>query len=592
MPDKAIAEERRLAALHALELLDTASCENFDRICRMAAEYFKVPTALISLVDRDRQWFKSRVGFDQPQTPISQSFCVFTVQGREVLEVRNAALDPRFCDNPLVTRDQGIRFYAGAPLLTSSGYAIGSLCIIDKVEQQLSIVERQQLRDMAAMVMEQIEQRQRLRRRDPVSGLANREQFQGDLRDLAEHHLGEKRVLVLIDALDMKVAHELTLALGLAPFETIIRFLALRLQEYLGRHVRVYHVSVKRFGFLLPAPAEGLDKLLDALVSRLRRQPPGLGFPMIPTVCAGTVEFEIDTQSVDDALRKAMFALELAMARRSFWAHYDAGRDHAQRRAFNLASDLNDALRSGQIYLMFQPRFALPDGAQVSAEALLRWEHPWLGPISPAEFIPVMERNGLIHQVTRWVIDTVLSKLHSWSLPESSKLSINLSPKDFEDQDIAELIRHACELHRIDPRRLEVEITEGEWLRSNPNVLAQLTRIRELGMDVAIDDFGTGYSNFAYLHQIPANVVKLDKSMITDLECNTQHQKIARSIISLARELGYRTVAEGIESFKCLQMLYAYGCDEAQGYFLARPMLQERFLAWSGANRFPLQSCV
>lgn len=592
MPDKAIAEERRLAALHALELLDTASCENFDRICRMAAEYFKVPTALISLVDRDRQWFKSRVGFDQSQTPISQSFCVFTVQGREVLEVRNAALDPRFCDNPLVTRDQGIRFYAGAPLLTSSGYAIGSLCIIDKVEQQLSIVERQQLRDMAAMVMEQIEQRQRLRRRDPVSGLANREQFQGDLRDLAEHHLGEKRVLVLIDALDMKVAHELTLALGLAPFETIIRFLALRLQEYLGRHVRVYHVSVKRFGFLLPAPAEGLDKLLDALVSRLRRQPPGLGFPMIPTVCAGTVEFEIDTQSVDDALRKAMFALELAMARRSFWAHYDAGRDHAQRRAFNLASDLNDALRSGQIYLMFQPRFALPDGAQVSAEALLRWEHPWLGPISPAEFIPVMERNGLIHQVTRWVIDTVLSKLHSWSLPESSKLSIKLSPKDFEDQDIAELIRHACELHRIDPRRLEVEITEGEWLRSNPNVLAQLTRIRELGMDVAIDDFGTGYSNFAYLHQIPANVVKLDKSMITDLECNTQHQKIARSIISLAHELGYRTVAEGIESFKCLQMLYAYGCDEAQGYFLARPMLQERFLAWSGANRFPLQPGV
>ncbi|OLF55589.1 GGDEF domain-containing phosphodiesterase [Pseudomonas chlororaphis] len=592
MPDKAVAEERRLAALHALELLDTASCENFDRICRMAAEYFKVPTALISLVDRDRQWFKSRVGFDLSQTPISQSFCAFTVQGRDVLEVRNAALDPRFMDNPLVARNQGIRFYAGAPLLTASGYAIGSLCIIDKVEQQLSIVERQQLRDMAAMVMEQVEQRQRQRRRDPVSGLSNREQFQSDMRDLAEHHLGEKRVLVLIDALDMKVAHELTLALGLAPFETLIRFLALRLQEYLGRHVRVYHVSVKRFGFLLPAPARGLNQLLDALVSRLRRQPPGLGFPMIPNVCAGTVEFEIDPRSVDDALRKAMFALELAMAKRSFWAHYDAERDHAQRRAFNLASDLNEALRNGQIYLMFQPRFALPDGAQISAEALLRWEHPWLGPISPVEFIPVMERNGLIHHVTRWVIDTVLDKLRTWCLPEGSKLSINLSPKDFEDQDIADVIRRACERHGIEPQRLEVEITEGEWLRSNPSVLEQLTRIRELGMDVAIDDFGTGYSNFAYLHQIPANVVKLDKSMITDLERNAQHQKITRSIISLARELGYRTVAEGIESFKCLQMLYAFGCDEAQGYFLARPMLQERFVAWSGANRFPLLPCA
>lgn len=591
MPDKAVAEEQRLAALHALELLDTASCENFDRICRMAAEHFRVPTALISLVDRDRQWFKSRVGFEVRQTPISQSFCAYTVKGSGVLEVRNAALDPRFYANPLVTRNQGIRFYAGAPLLTSSGHAIGSLCIIDKVEQQLSDIERQQLRDMAAMVMEQVEQRQRLRRRDPVSGLPNREQFQSDLRDLSENNAGEKRVLVLIDALDMTVAHELTLALGLAPFETIIRFLALRLQEYLGRHVRVYHVSVKRFGFLLPAPAVGLDLLLHALVRRLRRQPPGLGVPMIPGVCAGTVEFEVAPQSMDDVLRKAMFALELAMASRSFWAHYDVVRDQAQRRAFNLASDLNEALSAGQIYLMYQPRFALPDGAQISAEALIRWEHPRLGPISPAEFIPVMERNAQIHYVTRWVINTALGKLRTWCQSGSSKLSINLSPKDFEDQDIAEVIRLACERHHVDPCLLEVEITEGEWLRSNPRVLEQLIQIRDLGIDVAIDDFGTGYSNFAYLHQIPANVVKLDKSMITDLECNTQHQKIARSVISLARELGYRTVAEGIESFKCLQMLCAFGCDEAQGYFLARPMRQDRFLDWRDKDCFPLQRC-
>ncbi|OOV91023.1 sensor domain-containing phosphodiesterase [Pseudomonas sp. MF4836] len=588
MPDKALAEEQRLAALYALELLDTARCENFDRICRMAAEYFKVPMALITLVDRDRQWFKSRVGFTVDETPIEQSFCAYTVNAREVFEVENAYRDVRFFNNPLVTEEPGIRFYAGAPLLTSSGHAIGSLCVIDKSPQQLNAAERQQLRDLASMVMEQIELRQRLRRLDPVTGLPNREQFHSDLLDLVEQHPGEKRVLVLIDAVDMALAHELTLAMGMSPFETIVRFVAQQLQNYLGRHVRIYHVSVKRFGFLLPAGTASLDQFLDALVSRLRRRPPKLDLPIVPGVCAGTVEFGIDSPSVQDALRKAMFALELANMRRTCWAHYDVVRDQAYRRAFNLASDINEALETGQIYLMFQPRFALPDGAQVSAEALIRWEHPRLGLISPAEFIPVMERNALIHRVTHWVIDAVLSKLQCWSLTQVSKLSINLSPKDFEDQDIAEVLRHACERHGIDPQRLEVEITEGAWLRSNPRVLAQLTKIRELGMDVAIDDFGSGYSNFAYLHQIPANVVKLDKSMVTDIESNVQHQKITRSVISLARELGYRTVAEGIESFKCLQMLRSFGCDEAQGYFLARPMQQERFLAWSGADRFPL----
>ena len=185
MPDKALAEEQRLAALYALELLDTARCERFDRICRLAAEYFKVPTALITLVDRDRQWFKSRVGFAPEQTPIEQSFCAYTIKSGDVFEVENARQDVRFHANPLVTQDPGIGFYAGAPLITSTGHAIGSLCVIDRQPQRLNAAERQQLRDLASLVMEQVEQRQRLTRRDPVSRLPNREQFQSDLYDLA-----------------------------------------------------------------------------------------------------------------------------------------------------------------------------------------------------------------------------------------------------------------------------------------------------------------------------------------------------------------------------------------------------------------------
>ncbi|WP_249673157.1 putative bifunctional diguanylate cyclase/phosphodiesterase [Pseudomonas abieticivorans] len=423
---------------------------------------------------------------------------------------------------------------------------------------------------------------------DPVSGLPNREQFAADLRDLHVHHTGETRQLVLVDPLEMSWAHDMTLALGLAPFERLIRCIAQRLCRYLEGIAPVYQIGVKRFAFLLPEPVEGFDDFIETLVATLRQPSQIEGIPVRPSLRAGAVRFQVDREALGDVLRKAMYAVEQAQQGRQPWALYDAVHDNAYRRAFNLISDIGPALAGDQLKLVFQPRFAIPDGTQVSAEALIRWNHPRLGPIFPDEFIPVLERNGLIHGLTRWVIETGLRTLAQWSPQTASKLSINLSPHDFDGHDLCGLIQRACVAHGIEPDRLEVEITEGEWLRSNPQVLTELAQLRAMGVDVAIDDFGTGYSNFSYLHQIPANVVKLDKSLITDLEHNPRHQMIARSVIQLARELGYRTVAEGVETFKCLQWVRSFGCDEAQGYFFARPMPEQAFVAWSRAAQFPL----
>jgi EAL domain-containing protein (putative c-di-GMP-specific phosphodiesterase class I) len=160
--------------------------------------------------------------------------------------------------------------------------------------------------------------------------------------------------------------------------------------------------------------------------------------------------------------------------------------------------------------------------------------------------------------------------------------------------DIAQSLSRACKLHRVPAERVEVEITEGEWIRETPNVIGQLQRIRALGVDVAIDDFGTGYSNFAYLRDIPANVLKLDQSIITDLENKPRNRVIARSVLQLARELGYRTVAEGIETFKSLSLVKSYGCHEAQGYFLSRPLPAERLMRGysdDAGKDFPLIAC-
>lgn len=571
-------ERHRLDAVQALEWLKTAESENFDRICRLAAAYFKVPTVLISLVEQDHQWFKSRIGFDQAETPIEQSFCAYTICENGVLHVRDASRDSRFFFNPLVTAPDGIRFYAGAPLRTRSGHAIGSLCIIDKTPKGLSDEDRLVLQDLAEMVMAQIEQRQLTDCHDPVSGLPNQRQFFADLNDLGLHPDTAQRVMVLIDALDSQRGHELTLAVGAGATRSIILDIAQHLKKSLAGISCAYHVNDRQFCFLLPAGMPDYELFVHQLIDQLRRMTQSDSALTSPAPRAGMVVFDHDPLSHADLLRKAMHAVESARHTNTHWAIYDIARDCAWRRAFTLARDVDRALATDQMYLVFQPRFNLLDGGRVSAETLLRWNHPELGAVSPAEFIPVLERNGLIQRVTHWVIDQALSTLASWEDPEC-RISINLSPKDFDDQDIGEILRLACRRFGIEPHRLEIEITEGEWIRANPQVIRQLKGLRELGMDVAIDDFGSGYSNFAYLHEIPANVIKLDRSIVTDLPGSPRNQIIAHSILQLARDLGYRTVAEGIEDYQCLALITEYGCHEAQGYFLSRPISQAQFTA-------------
>ncbi|WP_082356666.1 sensor domain-containing diguanylate cyclase [Pseudomonas nunensis] len=577
-------EKLRLEAVQALEWLKTAESENFDRICRLAAAYFKVPTVLISLVEKDRQWFKARIGFDRDETPIDQSFCAYAICEAAVLHVQDASRDLRFCANPLVTAPDGIRFYAGAPLRTRSGHAIGSLCIIDKEPKQLSDDERLVLQDLAEMVMAQIEQRQLTDCHDPVSGLPNQRRFFADLHDLGLQAGTEQRVLVLIDALDSHRRHEMALELGAGALQSIMLDIALHLKKSLVGISCAYHVNDRQFCFMLPATMPDYELFVHRLIDRLRCMTQSDSALTSPSPRAGMVIFDHDPQSHADLLRKAMHAVESARQANTYWGLYDVARDCAWRRAFALARDVDRALTTDQMYLMFQPRFSLLDGRRISAEALLRWNHPQLGAVSPAEFIPVLERNGLIQRVTHWVIDQTLSTMALWDDVEC-RVSINLSPKDFDDQDIGEILRLACKRFNIEPHRLEIEITEGEWIRSNPHVIQQLKGIRELGMDVAIDDFGTGYSNFAYLHEIPANIIKLDRSIVTDLPGSLRNQIIARSILQLARDLGYRTVAEGIEDFQCLALISHYGCHEAQGYFLSRPLTQMQFMAQGQKSR-------
>jgi len=562
-------EQERLAAVHALQWLETAGSENFDRICRLAATYFRVPTVLISLVERERQWFAGRVGFAASQTPIEQSFCRYTIEQPGVMQILDAKQDPRFAKNPLVTAPAGICFYAGAPLRDHHGRVLGSLCLIDSETRQLDDDQVTVLQDFAEMVMVQIEQRQLLKYRHPVSGLPNLQQFLRDTQvlSLAE---GMARLIVMVQLQEEPSGGQLSQERRLDAQISQSCELATNLRRRLDGVAELYHIGDRDFCVHLSCEAKRHPELFCVLLALISES------FVDQVVRVGLAVCENGEQTAATLVRKATYAVGLANYGHSLWAAYDDTLDCAQRRAFTLLADLNDALAGGDVYLEYQPRFSVQDGRLISAEALIRWRHPTLGKLSPAEFIPLIERSGRISTVTRWVIDRALQDLSVWS-DVDIRLSVNLSAQDFQNMDIAQTLRDTCEQYAVSPRRLEVEITEGEWIRADNQVISQLTAIRALGIDVAIDDFGTGYSNFAYLHEIPANILKLDKSLVTDLENNSRNRTITRSVLQLAQELGYRTVAEGIETFRCLSLVHEYGCHEAQGYFLSRPLGIDHF---------------
>jgi EAL domain-containing protein (putative c-di-GMP-specific phosphodiesterase class I)/GGDEF domain-containing protein len=583
------AEKQRLAAVRSVQWLETAADENFDRICRLAAAYFNVPTVLVSLVEKDRQWFAARIGFPRPQTPINQSFCAHTIRQTGVMQVVDACVDPRFMDNELVTVEDGIRFYAGAPLVTRDGYAIGSLCIIDKWPHQLSHAETLVLQDLAEMVISQIEHRQQTNMRHATSGLPNLRQFLTDNADPWLNAQAPTRLLMVIEVVDSQWTYNFALEHDTGLIGTKAASITARVEQALGEELTAYHIGERHLCLLLPTEPNAKQELILTLSALLCEPCAEDSISTLPGIRMGIAVCEDGKQSIGDLLRKARSAVASATRDGIDWTVWDEDPNCASRRSETLIQDVADALANGDLTLVFQPRFRLEDGRQVSAEALLRWNHAVFGPVSPAEFIPLIERSGQISVVTRWVIDNALAAAAGWADNEA-KVSLNLSALDFQHIDIAKALKAGCEKYGIGAHRVEVEITEGEWIRASNTVLTQLAEIRALGTDVAIDDFGTGYSNFAYLHEIPANVIKLDKSIITDLENKPRNRIIAQSVFQLAHQLGYRTVAEGIETFKCMDLVRTFGCHEAQGFFLSRPLSGDQIKTTTTGSHFLLNA--
>ncbi len=576
----------RLDILKGLGLLDTPPSESFDRISRMASRIFDLPIAAVSLTDSDRQWFKSRVGVDHWSIPREKAPCAEVAESREVLVIEDFEADPCYRDSVLAK--SGVRFYAGAPLVTRDGYGLGAMCVLGTSPRVATPSEIEALRDLAAMVMAQIELQHAFGRIDPVSGLPNRNQFAEDLSDLGRDQIaGQRRIAVLIDLIGPEQFNHATRVAGSAMIEDMVKTAARKFQTMIGPHRKTYQVGATQLLSLAP---EGMD--IDAYVDLIESRSADvrkLGEPgSVGTAVAGVAPFVLGDMSPADVLRIAQGAAQDArVSGRAFHVH-SAQSDTASRRSFELLRDFEATLQEPSDFkLVYQPRIDLASGRCVGAEALMRWTHPTLGPISPAEFIPLVERMILATPMTAWVLDTAVAQMARWrDAGLELVISVNISSANLHEPDFANSVKETLARHRVDPASLELEVTETAVMGDAELALRQLQDLADAGIRLAIDDFGTGYSSLSYLQRLPVHVVKIDRSFINQIDTDPRQLSLVTMMISMAKHLGHRVVAEGVETDEVLDRLRPTGCDEVQGYLVARPMTVADFETWN-ANSPP-----
>ena len=578
-------EAQRLEALYRLNLLDTPPSEAFDRITRMAARVFSLPIAAVSLTDTDRQWFKSRVGVEHSSIPRLKAPCAEVADSGGVLVIPDLLEDPFFRDSGLAA--SGVRYYAGAPLTTADGHCLGAMCVLGLEPRLTTAEELAYLADLAAMVMSQIELQHALGRIDPLSGLPNRHQFIEDFQDLQrDRPRGERRLAVLINLAKPEELGNAARAMNWSFLDELVGDAARWIREQIGAGRQVYHVAETQFALIAP-PDATLDAYLPALRDKMRCGAGEAKSRHVATPSVGVAPFVVGEADCLDVLRTAQSAAHDALGHPGHIAVYSQAQDVAFRRRFSLLNDFGAALeRGGQLRLVYQPRIDLLTGACVGAEALLRWNHPQLGTISPGEFIPVIERSALAEATTAWVLDAAMRQQRAWrSAGLELQVAVNVSAANLLESDFVERLERGLYMYDLPPSCLELEITESAIMEHPARAHATLEAIAAAGIRLAIDDFGTGYSSLAYLQTMPADVVKIDQSFIIGLEHDTRKQALVATMITLSRDLGHRVVAEGVENAEVHTFLQMTGCDEAQGYLFARPLEVASLLAWCGGTR-------
>jgi diguanylate cyclase (GGDEF)-like protein/PAS domain S-box-containing protein len=411
-----------------------------------------------------------------------------------------------------------------------------------------------------------------LSKHDVLTGLPNRTHFNSSFENELDIARRNNEYLGIV-TLDIEQFKEINDRFGHTAGDEVLKTLANRLVD----HAYVEGRLVARFGgdeFNSMRRFTRLDDL-RASVNKLHacaREPIQVGDEeIVLTINMGISIFPMDGTNVESLLNNADMAMQRAKAIAGPAAcYYEAGMDEAARMRRTVAKDLQTALKDEEFRLFYQVQQSVVTGEITGYEALIRWQHPTRGFVSPMDFIPVAEETGAIVPIGAWVLRTAVFEAASWDAPH--KIAVNLSPVQLNDIDLIETVRSVLVESGLSPARLELEITESTIIGDKVHALHVLRQIKAMGVTIAMDDFGTGYASLDTLNAFPFDKIKIDRSFLMEADTNPQARAIIRAILALGKSLEIPVLAEGVETEAQLTLLREEGCDEAQGYLLGRPV--------------------
>lgn len=376
--------------------------------------------------------------------------------------------------------------------------------------------------------------------------------------------------------------------------DLVMQQLSRRLQALLRPGDTVARIIADEFLLVLENTDSDIGVGIADKVQQLLLKPFRVGVQDIALDCRiGIASYPVDGNAPEELLRRAAIAMQDAAGLASRLQIYQRGRDDARQRQVRLIRDLRHAPGKAELLLHYQPKLDIADGQVRQAEALLRWQHPELGMVSPAEFIPLAERTGSIQLLTAWVIEEVLRQLREWAgRGLCVQVSLNISTEDLIDPQLPARVGRLLTEYQVPAEQLIFEITES-GVMLNPEVALQVLHgLRACGISLSVDDFGTGYSSLAQLKRMPVQELKIDQSFIRDLDDASEDSVIVRSTIEMSHSLGLKVVAEGVEFERSLQLLGRWHCDTAQGYLISRPLAAKAFEAWMAQRNLSPQPLV
>jgi diguanylate cyclase (GGDEF)-like protein len=402
---------------------------------------------------------------------------------------------------------------------------------------------------------------------DALTGLPNREGLRRLLAS-GEHH-GNWSVALI----DVQRFRDINASLGHQVGDRLLHALSERLVQAGAGQWPCARVGADQFVLFAPLRDTGLMHRLLVLADELRAGVALGELRQSMDLRIGICEWRQPRIAPEDLLRQADVALLLAKEQGEGAVIYHGAHDAEHQRRVLLVAELRRALQSEGLALHYQPLVNMTDRSAVAFEALLRWSHPTLGDIPPAEFVPLAERASVLPDLSRWVLRTAIRQLGEWQRAGiAAEIAVNLSAADFADGELPSRVLGLLRDFQAPPQKLLLEVTESAIMR-DPQVAAQvMQQLRLAGVRFAIDDFGTGHSSLAQLHALPVDELKIDRAFVLDLEHSISNQVIVRTTVEMAHSMGLKVVAEGIETQEAWSALLRLGCDLGQGYFISRAM--------------------